>query len=315
MLLVAAWARDAGLEPAIDRHGNLWAAPPGWTGPFVSSGSHVDTVPDGGRYDGALGTVIAIELAHELRDGTEGGARPAVLVCAAEEAPRFGAGTIGSRLLVGALAHADLMELRDAAGVSAAEAQAEYLERLRGELPTVEPDLHRIRAHAEVHVALRHELHEIGVVRRVASPRRLQIVLTGASGHAGEISMEDRRDALVAAAEVILAAEDAARGEPRQTVATVGTAAVEPGAVSVIPGLVRLGVDLRATDRDSLERLEQRVRAETAAIARRRSITAEVRLLRGGDPVELDSSTRRSRARGRGAPGDPRPRDLVGRGP
>src|SRR5262249_42573775 len=71
MLLVAGWARDAGLEPAIDAHGNLWALPAGWDGPLVSAGSHVDTVPDGGRYDGALGTVLGLELAHDLREGTD----------------------------------------------------------------------------------------------------------------------------------------------------------------------------------------------------------------------------------------------------
>jgi hydantoinase/carbamoylase family amidase len=289
MALVAGWARDAGLEPGIDRHGNLWALPSGWDGPLVTSGSHVDTVPDGGRYDGALGTVLALELAHDLADGTADGARPGVLVCAAEEAPRFGAGTIGSRLLVGALAPSDLAPLTDAARVSAGEAQAEYLQALRSEVPAVEPPpFGRIRAHVEIHVALRRTLREIGVVRRVASPRRLEIDLTGAAGHSGEISMEERRDALVAAAEIVLAIEAAGRAEPPETVATVGTVAVDPGAVTVIPGRVRLGVDLRAIDRDSLERLEQRVRAVTEAVAQARAIAAAVRLVRGGDPVELD---------------------------
>ncbi|HEY2771752.1 MAG TPA: hydantoinase/carbamoylase family amidase [Solirubrobacteraceae bacterium] len=289
MTLVAGWARSAGLEPGIDRHGNLWALPSGWDGPLVTSGSHVDTVPDGGRYDGALGTVLALELAEELGDGTDGGARPAVLVCAAEEAPRFGAGTIGSRLLVGALASSELEGLKDAAGVSAAEARGGYARRLLPELPAIEPPpFARIRAHVEIHVALRRALREIGVVRRVASPRRLEIELTGAAGHAGEISMEDRRDALAAAAEVVLGIEEAARAEPAETVATVGTVAIDPGAMTVIPGRVRLGVDLRAIDRDSLERLEQRVRGATEAVAQARGIAATLRLLRGGDPVELD---------------------------
>ena len=84
MLLVSGWAREAGLEPGIDAHGNLWALPKGWSGPLVTSGSHVDTVPDGGLYDGALGTVLGLELAHEHRGRTTGGARTGVLVCAAE---------------------------------------------------------------------------------------------------------------------------------------------------------------------------------------------------------------------------------------
>src|SRR3954453_18236966 len=96
MRLVPGWAADAGLEPALDAHGNLWALPPGG-GPVATSGSHVDTVPAGGRHDGALGTVLALEAAAAL-DGRVG-----VLTCAAEEAPRFAAGTLGSRLLTGAL--------------------------------------------------------------------------------------------------------------------------------------------------------------------------------------------------------------------
>ncbi len=67
MALVAQWAREAGLQPGLDSHGNLWALPRGWDGPLVTAGSHVDTVPDGGRYDGALGTVLGLELADELR--------------------------------------------------------------------------------------------------------------------------------------------------------------------------------------------------------------------------------------------------------
>jgi len=136
MRIVAGWAESAGLEPGLDRHGNLWALPPGWDGPLVTSGSHVDTVPDGGRYDGALGTVLGLELADELRAGTPGGTRPALLICAAEEAPRFGAGTIGSRCLAGTLTEGALDELHDAAGISAAEARADY--RALVDLPELE---------------------------------------------------------------------------------------------------------------------------------------------------------------------------------
>src|SRR5439155_18352262 len=97
MLTVAGWAREAGLEPALDGHGNLWGLPPDGHEALVTAGSHVDTVPDGGRYDGALGTVLGLELTHDLARGRSA-AQAGLLVCAAEEAPRFGAGTIGSRL-------------------------------------------------------------------------------------------------------------------------------------------------------------------------------------------------------------------------
>ena len=289
MQTVAGWAGDQGLEPGIDEYGNLWALPPGWPGPLITSGSHVDTVPDGGRFDGALGTVLGLELIADLDAMPAGPARGGLLVCAAEEAPRFGAGTIGSRLLTGALERADLAGLIDAQGVSAAEAQAGYLEAL-ADLPPITPPLERLRAHAEVHVATRRGLDRVGVVRHVASPRRFAITVTGEPGHAGEVSMELRHDALAAAAEIVLALESAARRQPPETVATVGTLSVTPGAVSVIPGSARLGVDLRGIDAGSLQRLEDELRARVTEIAAARGVAAEVRLTRAGEPTELDGS-------------------------
>ncbi len=289
MLLVSGWAREAGLEPAVDRHGNLWAVPGAWDGPLVTAGSHVDTVPDGGRYDGALGTVLGLELAEALCDGTAAGARAGLLVCAAEEAPRFGAGTIGSRLLVGTLPESALAEMRDRGGTDAATAQTQFLRALEAELPRVEPQLARLRAHAEVHIATRRDVRELGVVERVASPLRLAIELRGEAGHAGEVSMQDRRDALAAAAELVLAVERCARAEPRETVATVGTLELEPGAVSVIPARVLLGLDLRAIDDDSLRRLDASIRAAAADIAARRGVRSDIRVLRDGRPTELDA--------------------------
>ena len=290
MLMVAGWAAELGLEPGIDEHGNLWALP-GWAasddGPLITSGSHVDTVPDGGRYDGALGTVLGLEFVADVTG--QNGFRAGLLVCAAEEAPRFGAGTVGSRLLVGTLDPSELTGLTDADGVTAADAQAAYLDAL-SELPRITPPTQRLRGHAEVHVAQRRALRELGVVARVASPRRFEITVTGVSGHAGEVSMTDRRDALAAAAEIVLATEAAARREPAETVATVGTLSVTPGAVSVIPGLARLGVDVRGIDGESLDRVEARLRADVDRIVTDRGVSAEVRLTRAGRPTELDPS-------------------------
>jgi hydantoinase/carbamoylase family amidase len=283
MRAVAGWASGQGLEPGIDEHGNLWALPRGHDGPLITSGSHVDTVPDGGRYDGALGTVLGLELAADLA----GRAPIALLVCAAEEAPRFGAGTIGSRLLVGTLDRGSLSDLADADGITAADAQAEYLEHLR-DLPRLTPPLNRLRAHAEVHVATRRGLDQLGVVDRVASLRRFVITVVGESGHAGEVAMSERHDALAAAAEIVLALEAAARQEPSETVATVGALTISPGAVSVIPGSARLGVDLRGIDSASLQRLQDTLHAEVSRIAGARGVQAQIALTRAGEPTGLD---------------------------
>jgi hydantoinase/carbamoylase family amidase len=288
MLLVAGWASEQGLEPAIDRYGNLWALPADWSGPIVTSGSHVDTVPDGGRYDGALGTVLGLELAADLgAEPTQSGARAALMVCAAEEAPRFGAGTVGSRQLVGTLSAETLTQLHDDDGVTVAQALHDHLQRLR-ELPRIDPPPGRWQAHAEVHVAQRRELRELGVVTTVASPRRLEITVSGVSGHSGEVSMADRRDALAGAAEVVLAIERAATDEPAETVATAGTLAVTPGAISVIPGQARIGVDMRGVDGSSLDRLQRAIERSAAEIGRRRGVQVQTVLTRTGEPVELD---------------------------
>jgi N-carbamoyl-L-amino-acid hydrolase len=286
--LVAGWARDAGLEPALDPFGNLWAAPASSSGALASSGSHVDTVPDGGRYDGALGTVLALEAAEALPG------RVAVLVCAAEEAPRFGAGTIGSRLAVGALEEAALGELQDADGVTVLDARERFLAEL-GDLPRIDRlPLERLAAHVEVHVEQRGELLErgarLGVVERVAVPHRYEVVVRGRAGHAGEVSMGSRTDALAAAAELVLALEAAARdASDPATVATVGALRVEPGAVSVIPGLAVLGAEIRSTDAAALAAVGDAFAAACARVEDERGVRVERRLVRGGEPVELDA--------------------------
>ena len=282
--MVAGWAAEQDLEPGLDPYGNLWALPPG-DGSVVTAGSHVDTVPDGGRYDGALGTVLGLEIARDLAaDGIAAG----VLVCAAEEAPRFGAGTVGSRQLVGTVDDSDLEAMRDARGVTAAEAREQYLAAL-ADLPRVAPAPERVRAHCEIHVAQRPELRELGVVTRVASPRRFELRIEGEAGHSGEVAMEARRDALAAAAEVILAVEAAARAEPPATVATVGTLEVSPGAVSVIPGAVRLAIDVRGVDAASLDHVEAVIREGVAIICERRDVAGHLKLTRAGEPVALDA--------------------------
>jgi N-carbamoyl-L-amino-acid hydrolase len=285
--LVAGWAREAGLEPAVDPFGNLWA-PPAGDGRLASSGSHVDTVPDGGRYDGALGTVLALEAAHALPG------QLALLVCAAEEAPRFGAGTIGSRLATGLLDEGELAELRDAEGVTALEARDGFLAEL-ADLPRVERvPFERLASHVEVHVEQRGDLTargaRLGVVERVAVPHRYEVVVRGRAGHAGEVAMERRADALAAAAELVLALETAAaeEGNPA-TVGTVGTLRVEPGAVSVIPGLAVLGVEVRSTEADALRAVGDAFAAACGRVEARRGVSVERRLVRGGDPVELDT--------------------------
>lgn len=285
MRLVAGWVEEAGLSPRLDRFGNLWGLPPG-EGRFVTSGSHVDTVPNGGRLDGALGTVLAVEAAGEL-DGRFG-----VLVCAGEEAPRFGAGTLGSRQLAGRLGEEGLDGMRDAGGVSALEAREEFLGLLR-DIPRLEdPDpLRRVAAHLEVHIEQRRGLREqgvsVGVATAVAGPARYRLRFAGESGHSGEARMRGRRDALCAAAEVILLTESLAR-KASSTVATVGTVEVEPGSITAVPGRVELGLDVRGTDPGELEGIAARILERGREISSARGVELSVRLLSRSGPAVLD---------------------------
>jgi hydantoinase/carbamoylase family amidase len=288
MRLVARWATEAGLLAALDRHGNLWALPRA-EGPIVSSGSHVDTVPGGGRYDGALGTVLALEAAQVLPG------RVAVVVFAAEEAPRFGAGTLGSRLAVGTFDEAELDDLRDADGVSAASARAAFLSDL-DDIPRLgEPPLARIRAHVEVHIEPRHDLRrrgaDLGVVERIAAPHRHELTVEGEAGHAGEVPMARRHDALAAAAELVLALEAAARGAAERwpaTVATVGRLTVEPGVVSIIPARATAALEVRGIDADAIAAVEAALQRAIDDVATRRGVRVARRHVRGGEPITLD---------------------------
>ncbi|MEA2289841.1 MAG: allantoate deiminase [Solirubrobacteraceae bacterium] len=295
MRLVSGWAREAGLHPALDRHGNLWALPDG-DGPLVTSGSHVDTVPAGGRYDGALGTVLALEAAEALRAPTARGSRMALLVCAAEEAPRFGAGTVGSRLLTGALSEDELAAVTDGGGTTAAAARDAFLAEL-ADLPRIaDPPLRRVRAHLEAHIEPRHELRanglRLGVVERIAAPHRHELTVEGEAGHAGEVAMADRHDALCAAAELVLALERAGRAAAADvpaTVATTGRLEVHPGAVSVIPARVTAMLEVRGVDLAAIRRVEAAFEDACAEVAERRGVTVRRRLVRGGAPIALDA--------------------------
>lgn len=285
MLRVAGWMEEAGLSPRLDRFGNLWGLP-AVDGLFVSSGSHVDTVPNGGRHDGALGTVVALEAAQEL------GGPFGVLVCASEEAPRFGAGTIGSRQLAGKFSDRDLAELKDGDGVSALDAREDFL-KLLSEIPGLEDGepLRRVAAHVEVHIEQRRSLKEqdasIGVATAVAGPTRYRLTLSGATGHSGEMRLDERRDALCAASEIVLLVERSLR-DAESTVATVGTVAVEPNSLTAVPGWVELGLDVRGTDEEERESLVSKVLQKAGEVAERRDVDVEAHKLSGAAPTILD---------------------------
>lgn len=286
-LLVAEWSREAGLEPTIDPFGNLWCLPPG-DGPFVTSGSHLDTVPNGGRLDGPLGTVLAIEAAERVSGGR------GLLICAAEEAARFGAGTIGSRSMIGKLSDEDLTRMCDAEGQDALTARNEYLQVLGG-LPKLERSpLDRVLAHVEIHIEQRADLQRegcsIGIATTIAGPVRHRLRFTGEVAHAGETPATERHDALCAAAETTLLAERLCNQYAPHTTATVGTLRVEPNALTSIPGAAELGVDIRSTQPGEAKRLLEDLLDGAHNAASSRGVSLSEESLSSSEPTVMDAA-------------------------
>ncbi len=247
--LVRGWMDEAGLEVSSDHAGNLYGRAAGHGGalPEVWSGSHLDTPPDGGRLDGALGVLAALDAAEAIR--RTGGAERTLAVVAfrLEEGWRFGRGVFGSRALCGQL-EPDEADLRDADGISLGQA---FSALGLGELPTTgwlaPGPASYLEAHIEQGPVLAAEGVPIGVVTSIAGMAGLELEFTGRRGHAGTVPMELRSDALAAAASFVVSAHAVAAAIPG-AVATIGRLSVEPGATNTIPNRTVLFADLRAPD-------------------------------------------------------------------
>ena len=278
--LVAGWMREAGLEVAFDAAGNLSGRLRGSepSSPEVWSGSHLDTPPDGGRFDGALGTLLALDAAEAIAAGGPPRRTLAAMAFRLEEGPRFGVGCFGSRALCGVL-EAGEGDLLDADGVSLADAFAALG---YGELPTtgwLEPaPACFVEAHIEQGPALAAAGAPLGVVSSIAAMAGFELTFKGRRGHAGTVPMALRSDALGAAAHLVVAAHDAARSLPG-AVATIGRLTVAPGATNTIPDRCRLFADLRAPDSGRLDTLVDAVltAAADAAVAADCTVVIEPR--------------------------------------
>jgi ureidoglycolate amidohydrolase len=275
---------DAGLSVREDAVGNTFAR---WRGsspelPAVASGSHIDAIPHSGRYDGTVGVLGALEAIRALQ---RGGIRPRrsieLVLFTSEEPTRFGIGCIGSRLMSGTLSPARAAALRDSHGATLEEVRAAA--GFFGPLDSVALDAGCYHAFVELHIEQGPLLERagipLGIVTAIAAPATLRIEIEGEGGHAGGVLMPDRRDAFLAAAEIALAVESAAKATGAiDTVATVGICEIFPGAVNSIPSRVRMTADVRDIDlarRDGVLAAIQS-RAETIAAARRTGLRCEI---------------------------------------
>jgi ureidoglycolate amidohydrolase len=282
----------AGLQVRQDAIGNTFAR---WAGsdpgaPIVGTGSHIDAIPNAGKYDGVVGVLGGLEAIRALQ---RGGFRPKnsleLLIFTSEEPTRFGIGCIGSRMLSGTLSAEAAGGLTDNDGESIERVRQKA--GMRGKLDEVLLPSSYYKGFVELHIEqgpiLERERVPLGVVTKIAAPASARVLIEGAGGHAGGVLMPDRRDALCAASELILAIEHAARTSGSiDTVATVGICDVFPGAVNSIPSKVRLTLDLRDTDLARRVSVMTVIDGASQNIAAKRNVTIHTEMLNADAPAD-----------------------------
>lgn len=288
--LVGGWLREAGLDPAIDRAGNLIGVTSG-RGPAISAGSHLDTVPMGGIYDGALGVVGAVECAQALKDAGVGLRRPyAVLAFADEEGHSFGIGCLTSRAVVGELGDDQMRAIHDREGRTLAERAASW------DCPLPRRAAPPLAAYLELHIEqgprLQAERLDAAAVTAIAGISRTSVTFSGQANHAGTTPMAMRHDALWGAATLVLDIRRLALASAGAAVATVGKIDVEPGATNVVPGIARVRVEVRSGEEARLDSLRADVEAAAKTAARAFGLTVAIAPWDSLPPQPLDDGIR-----------------------
>ncbi len=276
--LVAGWMRDAGLEVRMDPVGTLIgrrAGPPdAWT---LATGSHLDSVPGGGRFDGALGILLPLLALEDLKDADLPVAVE-VLAFPDEEGVRFPDGMTGARAVAGTLP-ASNMQLRDRDGVLLADALRAFggdPDRLADARRTSSDLYGFLELHVEQGPVLERLGSPVGVVTAIQGVERWAVELAGAAGHAGAVPMDLRRDAFLGAAELALAMERACREDPG-LLATAGRIEVQPNLINGVPASASLTMELRAAEDRGREAASVRLQSETWRVCAERGLGCDLR--------------------------------------
>jgi N-carbamoyl-L-amino-acid hydrolase len=288
--LVVGWLRDAGCDVRTDSIGNLYAIRPGTdpTAKPVAMGSHVDTQPNGGRFDGNYGVLAGLEVVRTLNDAGIATKRPlCVAIWTNEEGTRFQPVMMGSGVYAGAFPAEHCRAQRDADGVTVGEALAAI--GADGSDPAPAFDAY-FEAHIEQGPVLEREGRTIGVVESALGQRWFDLVVEGQDAHAGPTPIEMRRDALLAASRLVVAVREVAASHPNYARATVGRLVVSPNSRNVIPGRVELSVDLRNADASTLDAMADAVRAAADRIAREDGVSISMHQTAHFPPCAFDAS-------------------------
>ncbi|MFB6194079.1 MAG: M20 family metallo-hydrolase [Halobaculum sp.] len=274
----------AGCSVAVDAVGNVAGT---WTPPSadpearpVAVGSHLDSVPSGGIFDGPLGVYAGLEAVRAMQEAGVEPTRPITVVSfTEEEGQRFADGLLGSSVAVGERSVADALALTDEEGTTLRAALDGIGFHGEGRLDASDWDAW-YELHVEQDTTLESAGVPVGVVTTITGISHLAVRIEGEANHAGATAMDDRRDALTAASELVLAVERAAREvvatDSATAVGTVGSLDVEPNATNVVPGAVEVGIDVRDVERASMDRIVARVRETLARLERERGVTTTV---------------------------------------
>ena len=284
---------DAGLSVEIDDFGNIIGYKIGKKPdlPVVMVGSHTDSVPNGGNYDGVVGVLSALEVIRSMiDDGYEHDHTIAVVSFMCEESGRFGNATLGSKAMRGELTLQDLHRLVDKQGISLYEAlkdrnlNPDGIETMAYKRP--------VKSFTEIHIeqgkVLEHEQKTIGIVTGIAAPERFYVTIRGNADHSGATPMNLRHDALCGASKIILGIEEiASMQEEPPVVGTVGIVEVTPGAMNVIPGAVKLGVDIRSISKVARNSVVTLVKEFIDITAEKRGLSYTIETIAQDHPVEM----------------------------
>ena len=286
--------RRAGLETRIDPAGNIIGRKAGSDSslPPIAMGSHTDTVPLGGKYDGALGVMGAVEVVQSLADHSHTTRHPLeVMIFTNEEGTRYHRWLIGSRAMAGLLENEDLDALDDE-GVSLSSRMAD----IGGDLARADAAARRqgdLAAYFELHIEQGPNLHrtgtDIGVVTGITGRAVFEVDIQGMTNHAGTTPMSDRRDALVSASRMVLDIQKMAAEDEICRVSTVGAIQATPNAVNVIPGAARLGLEFRDVSMEALASAERELNRAAQRTSSNDGVEVSVTRHRFTQPVPIDS--------------------------
>lgn len=288
------WIEDIcnnlGLTFKVDGVGNIRARYGGDGAPILI-GSHIDSVKNGGKYDGIVGVIGALEVLSVMVEENYKPLRPIELIIfAEEEGSNFGTTMVGSKSLIGKLSYNDLNELHNDKGLSALKIMEDFSLNpldMKNSILKSGDIFAMVELHIEQGIVLEREGLDLGVVNAIAGMTTLDVTVKGTSNHAGSTPMTMRNDALVASSELFLEIEKIAKSINPTTVATVGTIDLKPNMPNVIPGKVKFTIDIRDIDNDSIKKAEDLIKEFSKTISKKRNVKIDFETIGSSKAIKL----------------------------